>query len=57
MKDEREQKLQKVLDRLKSVDDKFELRQEFGRFLMRHINDLSEQELKRYNELKELLKN
>jgi hypothetical protein len=46
---------QKLLNRFKQ-DPLFELRQEFGMMLFKHIDDFTPQELKRYNELKELLK-
>lgn len=46
---------QKLIAKLKQ-DPKWELQQEFGRMLMRHIDTFSDQELKRYNELKQLLK-
>lgn len=46
---------QKILDKLKQ-DPLYELRQEFGMMLFKHINDFTEEEYKRYNELKELLK-
>lgn len=54
-KEKMEAYLEKLLNKLKQ-DPLFELRSEFGRLLMRHINSFSETELKRYNELKELLK-
>lgn len=53
--DKTEQYLNGLLARLRQ-DPLFDLRQEFGKLLMRHIYTLSESELKRYNELKELLK-
>ena len=37
-------------------DPLFEQKRELGSFLMRHIDDLSEQERRRYDELVELLK-
>jgi len=37
-------------------DPKWELQQEFGRMLMLHIDDLSENQRARYEELKTLLK-
>lgn len=46
--------LNKILDRLKQ-DPLFELRQEFGQFLLRHIDSLSIEERKRYDELKSIL--
>jgi len=36
-------------------DPQFELKQEFGKMLMRNINTFSLQELARYNELKTIL--
>ena len=46
---------QRLLSRFKQ-DPLFELRQEFGMMLFKHIDDFTPQELERYNELKELLK-
>ena len=37
-------------------DPNFELQQEFGEMLMRHIDTFTPKELERYNELKQLLK-
>lgn len=45
----------KLLNRLKR-EPNFELHQELGRLLMRHIDDLSVDERKRYDELIEILK-
>jgi len=53
--DKAEQYFQRILTKLKQ-DPLFDLRQEFGQLLMRRIDSFSEDELKRYNELKELLK-
>ena len=47
--------LEKLINKFK-LDPQWELMQEFGKFLMRDINDLSVEERKRYDELKELLK-
>lgn len=47
--------LSRMLDKMKQ-DPKHELRQEFGRMLMRHINLFSPKELARYHELQQLLK-
>ena len=52
---EQEASMERLLKRLQQ-DPQFELKQELGKFLMRHINDLSEAELERYNEIKRLLK-
>lgn len=52
-----EEHLNKMLERLKAKDPVFDLRIEFGTMLMRHIDDLSPIERKRYDELKEILKN
>ena len=46
---------EKLLNKFKQ-DPLFELRQEFGMMLFKHIDDFTPQELERYNELKELLK-
>lgn len=45
--------MEKFLAKLKQ-DPNYELRQEFGHFLMRHIDTFSPEELKRYNELKKM---
>lgn len=54
--DENEQKkyLDGLIEKFKQ-DPLYEVRQEFGTFLFRHIDSLSPDELKRYNELKEQL--
>lgn len=46
---------EKLLNKFKE-DHLFELKQEFGMMLFKHIDDFTPQELERYNELKELLK-
>ncbi len=51
---ENENAAQRLLKRLQS-EPLAEERQEFGKMLMRHIDDLTPKERKRYNELKELL--
>lgn len=38
-------------------DPQYDLKQEFGTMLMRHIDSFTIEERKRYDELKELLKN
>jgi HKD family nuclease len=45
---------QKLIAKFKQ-DQKWELQQEFGRMLMRHIDSFTEEERKRYEELKRLL--
>lgn len=45
----------KLLSKLKK-DPQFELRQELGNMLMRHISTFSDKELDRYNELIKILK-
>jgi len=45
----------KLLDKLKQ-DPQYELKQEFGKLLMIHINDFTPEQKTRYEELKELLK-
>ena len=47
--------LEKLIAKLKQ-DPKWELQQEFGRMLLRHIDSLTESERIRYEELKQLLK-
>lgn len=44
-----------MLARLKAKDPLFELNMEFGKMLMKNINHFTDDELKRYNELKILL--
>jgi hypothetical protein len=51
-----EEQGQKLLNKLKQ-DPNFELMQEYGRLLMKHINSFTPEERKRYDELGELLKN
>lgn len=51
-----EEQGQKLLNKLKQ-DPNFELMQEYGKLLMRHINSFTPEEKKRYDELGELLKN
>jgi hypothetical protein len=46
--------LDRLYDRLKQ-DPLFDLRVEFGKFLMRHIDSFTPAERKRYDELSELL--
>ena len=55
MNDQMESYLARILAKMKQ-DPKHELRQEFGRMLMRHINSFTPQELARYHELQQLLK-
>lgn len=50
-----EQELLSYLESLRAKDPLFNERVEFGRFLIRPIQTLSEQELIRYNELKQIL--
>lgn len=45
---------QKLISKLKK-DPKWELQQEFGKMLMRHINSFTKEERIRYKELKRLL--
>ena len=53
--EELEQYMQSLIQKFKK-DPKWELRQEFGRMLMRHIDSFTKEERIRYEELKELLK-
>jgi hypothetical protein len=46
--------IERLLKRLKA-DPLYEQRQEFGKFLMRHIDSLTPTERKRYDELKDIL--
>ena len=50
-----EEQAQKLLNKLKQ-DPNFELMQEYGRLLMKHINSFTPEERRRYDEFKELLK-
>ena len=45
----------KLISKFKQ-EPNWELQQEFGRLLMIHINDFTPEQRKRYDELKELLK-
>lgn len=45
---------EKLIGKLKQ-DPQWELQQEFGRMLMRHIDSFTPEERKRYDELKEIL--
>jgi hypothetical protein len=53
--EELEQYRQKLIQKFKK-DPKWELQQEFGRMLMRHIDSFTNEERDRYEQLKELLK-
>jgi|688.fasta_scaffold478608_3 hypothetical protein len=53
--EEMEQYMQKLIEKFKQ-DPKWELQQEFGRMLMRHIDSFTNEERDRYEQLKELLK-
>ena len=53
--DERVKKIEELIEKYKQEDPLYDLRIEFGRFLLRNINDLSPEEYKRYLELDELL--
>lgn len=53
--DDKEKGLEKLLARLR-VEPLAKEREEFGRMLFRHIDTFSKKEMKRYNELKEILK-
>jgi len=46
---------QKLMSKLKQATPDWELRQEFGQMLMRHIDSFTPQERARYDELKRLL--
>ena len=53
-----EQELEAYYDTLLTKfkkDPQYELKQEFGRMLMRHIDSFTPAERKRYDELKEIL--
>lgn len=52
---EQEKEAEKLLERLRQKPHAKE-REEFGRMLMRHIDSFSTEELKRYEELKIILK-
>jgi hypothetical protein len=53
--EEYEAYLEKLLNKFKQ-DPQYELKQEFGQLLMRHIDSFSPEERKRYEELKDILK-
>jgi flagellar biogenesis protein FliO len=53
--EEMEQYMQKLIEKFKQ-DPKWELQQDFGRMLMRHIDSFTNEERVRYEQLKELLK-
>jgi len=53
--DERVKKIEELIEKYKQSDPLYDLRIEFGKLLMRNINDLSPKEYKRYLELDELL--
>ena len=55
MEKKKEVYLEKLLAKFKE-DPQYELKQEFGMMLMRHIKDFSPKERERYEELKKLLK-
>ena len=52
---EQEAAAEKLLKRLRAMPLAKE-REEFGRMLFKHIDDFTPEELKRYNELREILK-
>lgn len=54
MTPEQEKGINELYEKLKQ-DPLFDLRVEYGRFLIRHINSLSPEERKRYDELTEIL--
>ena len=56
MNNEKEKGLERLLARLRAQPLAKE-REEFGQMLFRHIDSFTEKEMKRYNELKEILKN
>ncbi len=53
--EEYEAYLEKLLNKFKQ-DPQYELKQELGKLLMRHIDSFSPEERKRYDELIEILK-
>jgi len=57
-KEPTEQELEDYCDKLLNKfkeDPQYELKQEYGQLLMKHINDFTPEELIRYNELKQIL--
>ena len=52
---EKEKYFESLISKFKQ-DPKWELKQEFGKMLMRHIDSFTTEERKRYDELKLLLK-
>jgi hypothetical protein len=47
----KEKEIQELYDRIKNSDPDFDLRVEYGTLLMKHINDFTPEERKRYDEL------
>lgn len=54
--DELEAYYERLINKFKQ-DPQWELKQEYGRMLMRHINSFTPEERKRYDELGEILRN
>jgi hypothetical protein len=50
-----EEAAQAFLDKLKAKDPQFELNAEFGKLLMKHVDDFTPEERKRFKELEEIL--
>jgi muramoyltetrapeptide carboxypeptidase LdcA involved in peptidoglycan recycling len=50
-----EKELKAVVERLKAKNPDWDLHVEFGKLLMKHIDDFTDEERKRYDELKEIL--
>jgi hypothetical protein len=57
VKDEINDYFNNLLVKLRAKDPQFEERIEFGKLLMKHIDDFTPDERKRYDELKQSLKN
>lgn len=56
VKDEINDYFNNLIAKLRAKDPQFEERIEFGKLLMKHIDDFTPDERKRYDELKETLK-
>lgn len=54
-KEETEEYFKDILNKMKAKDSQFELNVEYGKLLMKNINNFTENELKRYKELEQLL--
>jgi hypothetical protein len=56
MEQQFEERCNSLLSKMKAKDPQFELKAELGKLLMKHINDFTTEEKKRYDELLKILK-